>query len=156
MDFAKTYDVIIVGAGAAGLAAANALKENYDVLVLEGRNRIGGRVWSDHSLGVAADLGASWIHGPIGNPITKIAEKKNLDLIPTDFDSIKLHDKDGNPLAKEKTAHIWEKFAKFLQKITTSRDSLKSDIPLDDIFKNFDDSDDLKNLVTLASALKTS
>ena len=33
--------------------------------VLEGRSRIGGRVWTDRSLGFACDLGASWIHGPV-------------------------------------------------------------------------------------------
>lgn len=63
--------VIVVGAGAAGLAAAEYLvEEDYEVVVLEGRDRIGGRMWTDTStFGVPIDLGPSWIHGIKGNPI---------------------------------------------------------------------------------------
>ena len=59
-------DVIVIGAGAAGLAAARSLAgRSLRVIVLEARNRIGGRVWSHHvarSL-VPAELGAEFIHG---------------------------------------------------------------------------------------------
>jgi polyamine oxidase len=63
--------VIIVGAGAAGLAAASYLvEEDYDVVVLEGRDRIGGRLHTDATtLEAPIDLGASWIHGIDGNPL---------------------------------------------------------------------------------------
>lgn len=59
-------DVIVIGAGAAGLAAAAALAERgRRVLVLEARDRIGGRIWTRHEAGVAApvELGAEFIHG---------------------------------------------------------------------------------------------
>jgi monoamine oxidase len=59
-------DVIVVGAGAAGLAAARALAESSArVIVLEARGRIGGRVLSQPlaSLGVPVELGAEFIHG---------------------------------------------------------------------------------------------
>jgi len=77
------FDVIVVGAGVAGLACAKKLKENdknCKVLVLEGNNRIGGRIWTDRSLGekIPVDLGAGWIHGPDGNPITDIAKNVGL------------------------------------------------------------------------------
>ena len=58
-------DIIIVGAGAAGLAAAIELKStNLTSLIVEARNRIGGRVYTDHETFKPApvDLGASWIH----------------------------------------------------------------------------------------------
>ncbi|CAF3301431.1 unnamed protein product [Rotaria socialis] len=58
-------DVVIVGAGAAGLAAAIELQStNLKFLVLEARNRIGGRVCTDEETFTRAkvDLGASWIH----------------------------------------------------------------------------------------------
>lgn len=59
-------DVIVIGAGAAGLAAASALSSyGRSVLVLEARDRIGGRIWTradlDASLGI--ELGAEFIHG---------------------------------------------------------------------------------------------
>ena len=59
--------VLVIGAGMAGVKAANKLAAaGLDVIVLEGRDRIGGRTWSDKSMGVSADLGASWIHGVNG------------------------------------------------------------------------------------------
>ncbi|WP_051021052.1 FAD-dependent oxidoreductase [Synechococcus sp. PCC 6312] len=66
----QIWDVIVIGAGVAGLAAARILQDQGQrVLVLEGRNRIGGRVWTNRSLdGLPLDLGASWIHGIEGNP----------------------------------------------------------------------------------------
>src|SRR5262245_30111985 len=57
--------VIVVGAGFAGLAAANALvNAGVEVLVLEARERIGGRAWTADVGGVPVDLGCSWIHTP--------------------------------------------------------------------------------------------
>lgn len=77
--------IAIVGAGAAGIAAALALtEEGYDVKIFEARKRIGGRVWTDKSLGIPLDLGASWIHGTEGNPLAKIAQSLNLRTRETD------------------------------------------------------------------------
>ena len=60
------YDVIIVGAGAAGLAAAKDLvSAGREVLIVEARDRIGGRMYSTRAPGVpiAIELGAEFIHG---------------------------------------------------------------------------------------------
>lgn len=62
----KIYDVIVVGAGASGLACAHELiKHGYDVLILEGRSRIGGRAFTIHRIGSQEpiELGAEFIHG---------------------------------------------------------------------------------------------
>ena len=68
--------VIIVGAGWAGLTAANALRNaGIDHVVLEGRDRIGGRAHTVDLDGVPIDLGCSWIHDPIGNPMTTFADQ---------------------------------------------------------------------------------
>ena len=63
----EPIEVIVVGAGVSGLAAARRLQDaGVKVLVLEGRNRLGGRVWTDRTWADAPlDLGASWIHGNI-------------------------------------------------------------------------------------------
>ncbi|CAF4592431.1 unnamed protein product, partial [Rotaria sp. Silwood1] len=64
-----TTDVLIIGAGLSGLEAARLLHQNnIGTIVLEGRDRIGGRIWSvksknDHVF----DLGAAWIHGINGS-----------------------------------------------------------------------------------------
>ena len=55
--------IIIIGAGIAGLAACNYLVEHdFDVTILEARNRIGGRSDND-ALGIPLGAGANWIHG---------------------------------------------------------------------------------------------
>ena len=65
--------VIVVGAGFAGLTAARMLVESgVTVIVLEARDRIGGRAWTAPVAGRPVDLGAGWVHGPIDNPITEL------------------------------------------------------------------------------------
>jgi len=68
------HDVIVVGAGVAGLTAARLLsREGRRVVVLEARDRVGGRVWTDRRDGRATDLGASWIHGTTDSPVAAAA-----------------------------------------------------------------------------------
>lgn len=72
----KKYRVCIIGAGAAGLSAANSLIKNKcsDFIILEARNRIGGRILSlDMGASSKVELGANWIHGVLGNPIFELA-----------------------------------------------------------------------------------
>src|SRR5258705_13467762 len=60
----NTYDVVVVGAGMAGLTAARALAEaGLKVLVVEAQDRIGGRIWTRHVVDEAIELGAEFIHG---------------------------------------------------------------------------------------------
>ena len=83
-SYEKIHDVIVVGAGISGIAAADALQQSeYDVVVLEARDRIGGRINTDYSTGMALDLGASWIHGTKYNPISYLAQNYNIDTVST-------------------------------------------------------------------------
>lgn len=67
-------DVIVIGAGAAGLMAARQLQDaGRSVIVLDARNRIGGRIYTTTALGVPIDMGASWLEGANGNPVTNLA-----------------------------------------------------------------------------------
>jgi monoamine oxidase len=60
----KTHDVVVIGAGMAGLTAARKLAEaGVEVLVIEAQDRIGGRILTEHVGGEAIELGAEFIHG---------------------------------------------------------------------------------------------
>jgi monoamine oxidase len=74
--------VIVVGAGMSGLVAARLLHDSgFAVTVLEARDRLGGRVWTDTSLGAPLDLGGSWVHGVEGNPLALWCGKLGIDLV---------------------------------------------------------------------------
>lgn len=79
-------DVVVVGAGAAGLAAARELlTAGKRVVVLEARARIGGRAHTDHAtFDVPFDVGAAWIHSASENPLRPIAERLGFTLVPDD------------------------------------------------------------------------
>lgn len=95
----KKMDVVVIGAGVAGLTAAREMKKNgHTVTVLEARDRIGGRVWSDQTIpGATLDMGASWIHGISNNPIHKIATDLSLNMKATDYDSLRVYSGNGTP-----------------------------------------------------------
>lgn len=72
--FAHDVDVAVVGAGAAGLAAARRLiGAGFTVRIVEARRRLGGRVFTDERLGPPFEAGAAYIHWADRNPWTRIA-----------------------------------------------------------------------------------
>jgi monoamine oxidase len=75
-------DVVIVGAGAAGIAAARrVIAAGRRCVVLEASDRIGGRCFTDtRTFDVPYDRGAHWLHSPDLNPLTKIARGTGLDV----------------------------------------------------------------------------
>ena len=84
----KVQSVTVVGAGFAGLGAAKELADGgVKVTVLEGRDRIGGRVWTDRRLGLPLDLGASWIHGPTRNPLTELSNQLGVKRVRSNYET---------------------------------------------------------------------
>ena len=95
------YRVIILGAGIAGLSTALELFRETEkqgialhIVILEARDRIGGRLWTDHetfsqpaegggSKPFPVDLGAGWIHGIQMNPLASLAKEAGVDFITT-------------------------------------------------------------------------
>jgi monoamine oxidase len=78
----SSVEVAIIGAGAAGLGAANALKNSgLSVLVLEARDRVGGRAHTIMaSPDVTFDVGCGWLHSADQNSFVKIAEDLNFEI----------------------------------------------------------------------------
>lgn len=88
--------VIIIGAGISGLAAAKTLHDRgFQVTLLEAQDKVGGRLRSNRSLGIAFDEGASWIHGIKKNPITDLAQKAGMNTFETLDESFKSYDLGG-------------------------------------------------------------
>lgn len=96
----KSGNVVVVGAGMAGLAAANELATTgFEVIVLESRDRSGGRIWTDYSLDAPVDLGAAWIHGKSRNPIAQLAKKSGIKTAPSSYDKSLLLDDNGKKVS---------------------------------------------------------
>ena len=77
MGFRSEVDIAVVGAGAAGIGAARRLVEArfVSVLVLEARDRVGGRVHTIAPSGFALDRGAEWLHSADRNPLSPLAQQ---------------------------------------------------------------------------------
>jgi monoamine oxidase len=73
------FSVVVVGGGAAGVAAARRLHDlSADVLLLEARERLGGRGWTRNNSGFPLDLGCGWLHSADHNEWCRIAEQQGL------------------------------------------------------------------------------
>jgi monoamine oxidase len=79
----READIVVIGAGAAGIAAARRIQAaNRKVIVVEAANQIGGRCLTDgSSFEVPFDRGARWMHNPDTNPIIKLARAAGLEIV---------------------------------------------------------------------------
>jgi monoamine oxidase len=80
----READIVVIGAGAAGIAAARRIQAaNRKVIVLEAAGQIGGRCITDTAaFDVPFDRGARWIHNPDSNPMIKLARSAGLEVVP--------------------------------------------------------------------------
>jgi monoamine oxidase len=80
----READIVVIGAGAAGIAAARRIKAaNRKVIVVEATGQIGGRCLTDTAtFDVPFDRGARWMHNPDASPLVKLARGAGLDVYP--------------------------------------------------------------------------
>ena len=92
--------VLVLGAGMAGLSAARHLATaGAKVTVIEARNRIGGRTWTSELWpDLPLDMGASWLHGVTGNPLTSMADAIGAERTPTTYDRSAAYDEHGHSI----------------------------------------------------------
>ncbi|MGD9591086.1 MAG: FAD-dependent oxidoreductase [Candidatus Berkiella sp.] len=109
-----TPTIIIIGAGIAGLSAAQKLKaQGFDVTLLEANSRYGGRTSTDNTLGIPFDRGAFMFHGTENNPLADIAQQLGVKLLIADIfaKDFGLHQKQLSNLEFQK---VFEQFAKLV------------------------------------------
>ncbi len=142
------YNVIVIGAGSAGLGAAQYLYQHgvKDVLVIEARDRIGGRVWTTHPWGAATELGASWIMHADNNPFAKMAKTYGVNTIPTAYHSINLYNKfssfdlydnNGKKITPEEMKSTLTLIGKFYDDASQNKLHFKKNASLQDAFSIF-------------------
>eukprot|EP01018_Ginkgo_biloba_P021970 Gb_40551 [translate_table: standard] len=117
---ATKANVVIIGAGLAGLAAARQLLSfGFKVVIVEGRNRPGGRVYTRKMEGggqiAAVDLGGSVITGVHGNPLCVLARQLSFPLHKV-RDKCPLYQPDGKPVDAEIDSKVEDLFNKLLDK----------------------------------------
>ncbi|HVC70280.1 MAG TPA: flavin monoamine oxidase family protein [Acidimicrobiales bacterium] len=93
----RDCEALIIGAGYAGLSAARELtRAGIDVLVLEARDRVGGRVWTTTTAtGATVDHGGQWI-GPGQDRLQKLADESGAETFPTFTTGEAVEWRDGN------------------------------------------------------------
>lgn len=141
-DHSSSPSVIVIGGGFGGIAAARALRNaSSKVVVLESRNRIGGRVNTDYSFGFPVDMGASWLHGVCNkNPLAPVIGKLGLPLYRTsgdnsvlydhDLESYALFDMEGYQVPQELVTEVGEAFERVLEETKKVREEFKYDMSM--------------------------
>ena len=127
--------VVVIGAGMAGLSAARRLEAGgYRVIVVEARDRPGGRMWTDYSLGTAVDLGAAWIHGDSSsNPLMKMVDKHGLTTKATDWDETWLFDIGHGEIEDESYDAIWRKSESIIERLHEAQSTASSKRSVEDV-----------------------
>ena len=129
ISFAQSNpDVVVIGAGSAGLSAtAELMRRKISVLCIEGMNRIWGRCYTDTtSFGLPADHGAHWLHAKKGNELYKFGRENK--------DKFKIYDEPSTSVVYDGKSKIsGNSFWKVYKKIKDIYSDGGTDVPLMDL-----------------------
>lgn len=128
-------NIVVIGAGASGIACARELHDaGHSVILLEARDRIGGRIWTDTRLAnTPLDLGASWIHGITDNPVWELAQEYDIQTVPTDYDDTFTYTADGEEVSDDDLEEFEALLDMVLEKVDILREEAEEDMSLRDL-----------------------
>ena len=132
--------VCVIGAGVSGLRAAGLLAAaGLEVTILEARDRIGGRVQQTSELGLPVDVGASWIHGTLGNPFVALAQ--NVGAVTLGCSALSsICDSNGNwlgrGLARRYYEEVWEIIRLAMSESREHSASISDSVKMMDFFRD--------------------
>ncbi|NDE06863.1 MAG: hypothetical protein EBZ89_05675, partial [Chloroflexi bacterium] len=84
---------------------------------------IGGRIWTDSSLGFPVEMGAGWIHGSTGNPLVTLAQAAGARLVTHDVDSAREYQASGAPLASAQVQRLAVLRASMMAAVTAGQNA---------------------------------
>ena len=114
--------IVIIGAGIAGLSAAKYFNNRgIKTIILEAQNYVGGRIQTKRNSGLEFDTGASWIHKPKRNPISKIAHLAKAKTYLTDDENVVVYDHYGKKYADITLENIEKTYYQNLKKLEGSQ-----------------------------------
>lgn len=136
------FDVVVIGAGWAGLGAAQTLKQHGidNLLVCEARDYIGGRSITSHHFGPdnPVDLGSSWVHGVHRNPIQDLVKRHNLPFAHAEGewkDTAAWYD--GKPITSEKRREMKKLRQQFMKYMRRRQKNNKPDTSLESVVVDY-------------------
>ncbi len=142
-------DLVVIGAGAAGLEAARrAIALGRSVVVLEARDRTGGRAFTDTSaMGLPFDMGAHWLHGGANNPYLAMASDLGRKATLSNPESILFH-RSGTRIPQDQSLNaIGKAYDRFERKLRWS------DLRDDAAVATLEDGDEWLKVMTQITAL---
>ncbi|WOE31407.1 MULTISPECIES: NAD(P)/FAD-dependent oxidoreductase [unclassified Acinetobacter] len=120
--------IYIIGAGIAGLACANQLQQNgLQSIILEARDRIGGRIHTMDAKNFYYDLGASWIHGIEQNPIWKITQQYHIDTQVFNYDVSQFYHANGECFSQTEQDYFEHCISQIMQQLSYSSHPIAAD-----------------------------
>lgn len=131
-----TDGTVVIGAGTAGLAAARALADaGREVVVVEARGRIGGRIHTQPLAGAALDLGASWIHGHRRNPVARLVRELGLQTVASDLGSFSILAPGAAALPPDQVRDVRRAYRALERRLRARRDALSRDCAIGEVIE---------------------